>query len=68
MTTPDSNGVDAATLAEMAALSESEFYDLQAQPDAPPPISKGRYDANLFLRWYVRSLNAQVERLDATTH
>jgi hypothetical protein len=68
MTTPDPNGVDASTLATMASLSEREFHELQARPDAPPPISKGRYDADSFLHWYIRCLNAQVERLDATTH
>lgn len=62
MNTPDRNGVNASTLAKIAHVSERHFRKLQSKPDAPPPIARGRYDAGLFLRWYIRRLSAERQR------
>jgi hypothetical protein len=63
MNTPTTtNGVDAATLAKIAHISERHFRRLQSKPDAPPPIAKGRYDVVLFLRWYIRRMSVELQR------
>jgi phage terminase Nu1 subunit (DNA packaging protein) len=65
MMSENSAGIDADTLAQMLNISVRYVYKLAAMRGFPKQVSKGRFNAARCLLWYMRFLQAEIERRGA---